>query len=111
MTEAYQKSLSAMTIRAQQLNKQLEDKHNKVEDLLIDLKDKRLEVEDLKKKISNFEFELKKQKKSVSNIPINSDNNSLNNSSMSTHSCFETNDDLAEVKKSKNKWLQRSTLR
>jgi len=111
VTEAFQKSLSAMTIRAQQLTQQLETKDNQIDNLLIDIKDKKLEVEDLNKRISSIECELKQKRKLISINHQNSGNSSRNNSSMSTLEYLESNDHLTEDKRSRSNWLRASSLR
>lgn len=120
MCEALQKSLSAMTIRAQHLTQELETKQTELDDISDQLKDKNLEFEDLNRKYQLLDTEYKKlQTNHNNNIAGDKTNGSRTESAMSAVSYGESPKQTKETKESyarlkfrrTSSWLRGSTLR
>lgn len=117
MCEAFQKSLSAMTIRAQHLTQQLDNKQTVLDTIENQLKDKTLDYEDLSRKYQLLDNEYKKLQKLNTNLINNNiinENNSRTDSSMSNLSYGDSchTDGSTRVKsRSTPSWLRGSTLR
>ena len=120
MSETFQKSLSAMTIRAQHLTQQLETKQIELDDISNQLKDKNLEFEDLNRKYQLLDTEYKKMQTNINNNINGRDktSGSRTESAMSVESFCdsttpkETKESYARLKfRRTSSWLRGSTLR